>query len=189
MTSLVIEHKFKYCARLTQQRRERLDPGLRSNKQGGARAAATERAGKAIPRHHLDTNKAQLKLLCQQALDNAGRYTQEEMQKEGFGKKEAERWKARLAAKEAVYKKRFNNLQSTCNETATGRERGPVEMAASLARNNPVLPLPGTKVAKKRESTFNKDNHQRRKKQAKALRKGDKSSNTGYNVKRARNKF
>ena len=73
MDSPVLEHKFKYQARLHMERTERLQPKLRSTEAGGgARKEALLNVEKPIPRSMLDCSKAQVKLLCQQAMSRAG---------------------------------------------------------------------------------------------------------------------
>jgi hypothetical protein len=72
MDSAVLEHKFKFQARLLEERKERLTPEMRSKDGGGARLEAKENAHKLLPRCALDTNKNQVQLLCEQALKRAG---------------------------------------------------------------------------------------------------------------------
>jgi hypothetical protein len=76
MDSPVLEHKFKYQARLHVERAERLKPQLRSTKMGGgARQEARSKSDKALARCNLDTSKAQVKMLCIQAMAKAGANT------------------------------------------------------------------------------------------------------------------
>jgi hypothetical protein len=73
MDSPVLEHKFKYQARLHMERTARLRKELRSTHAGGgARKEALDRADKPLPRSKLDCSKSQVQLLCQQAMSRAG---------------------------------------------------------------------------------------------------------------------
>ena len=69
----MLEHKFKYQARLHLERTDRLKPEMRSQQVGGgARQEALDKADKPLPRSKLDSNKSQMQLLCQQTIDRAG---------------------------------------------------------------------------------------------------------------------
>ena len=109
------------------------------------------------------------------------RYTEESLREKGWDKKERERWQVVLVAREECYGKVVQNLLSTCTHTATGRERRPIQTGATLLQFNPVVPEPGSKkVRGRRESSLGRKATLARKRAKKALRDGDKSSNTGY---------
>jgi hypothetical protein len=175
-------------------REARLKPELRATKKtGGARAEAIEKAGTKIIRSKLDTNKAQVTLLCEQALERASEastppslshltielYTREAIRAEGWSVKQKKEWAAKQAHREAAYQQRYQNLVSTAWHTATGRQRGPIPTVFVLAQSNPSLPDPGVKIAKNRMSSMSRKQAMARKKNNKRVRQGDASSNTG----------
>lgn len=107
-------------------------------------------------------------------------YAWAEIRRNGWGKKQKDEWRQRQEHREAAYKKRYSNLVSTCQYTATGRKRGPITSVFELAASNPKVFKPGEVVAKNRMSSLSRKQARARKKVAKSIRKGDKSSNTGY---------
>ena len=73
MDGLILEHKFKYQARLHVERMLRLKADHRSTTVGGgARKEALENADKPLRRSNLDTSKNQVQMLCRQAIARAG---------------------------------------------------------------------------------------------------------------------
>ena len=197
MDSPALEHKFKYQARLLDERTARLQPELRSSTVGGgARGEALANAGKVLPRSCLDTSKAQVQLLCEQAKERAGMcncsshdshatvvtYTAEALKGMGWDKLEKDRWHCRLQAREAAYETRYQNLASTCNVTVTGRDRKRVATLAELQALDimPTIAAAGTKEKKKRKSSCGKEAAGDRVKRARALASGMAGSNTGY---------
>ena len=109
------------------------------------------------------------------------RYTADSLEEKGWDKKEKERWQIVLKAREDCYNQKVENLVSTCTHTATGRERRSIAPEEELREFNPVVPEPGSKkVRGRRESSLGRKATLARKRQKKALKAGDKSSNTGF---------
>jgi hypothetical protein len=149
----------------------------------------------------LDTSKAQVQLLCQQAKDRAGAslawhaidcgviglYSAESLKEKGWEGVEQERWKTMLAAREAVYEVQLENYWSTCTHGPSGRERRPIVEAEVLAEFNPEMPAPGEKANRhKRTSHFSRLATAARKKQKKQQKAGDRSSSTGIPARKNR---